>query len=581
MLQKTFHIIEYTEEKAARILKEVAEMPAYRDAGQVLLLMLEQSWDAAGIRKKTAFVREALPKAVIAGATHFDGLGYKDMTENTLFTFLFFDNPAFRVYRLNLAGREEAAVGRELNGILLTHRRLRGVLTLMSKLRRDTGAMLDAAAEGLSDVPFFGADAAANAFFNGKNGMGWVFDGEECRQDVMLAVAFFGEALSIRVSCNFGWFPVGRTMTVTGVENGYTVTEIDGKPAAQVFERYLGLPYKTGAFAPQAMLMVICMNRMIFLKDRERMETDAYRAVAPQAAFLHGNSEIYRGSSGGEMHSALVAVGFREGPADGAARPRPAARAFPVGNEIIPLENRVLTFMRAVTSDLEKATAALLRLEKNLENEVEIKTRENESLSLHVVQTLAAAIDAKDNYTHGHSGRVAAYTREIARRAGYSERAQNEIFMMGLLHDVGKIGVPDAIINKHGRLGDDEFSQIKKHPEMGGRILDAIREMPKLSTGARWHHERYDGSGYPDGLAGTDIPEEARIIAVADAYDAMTSNRSYRGSMEQGRVRAQIEMGKGAQFDPRFADIMLQMIDEDRDFLMREGQKRGGVYGTV
>ena len=123
---------------------------------------------------------------------------------------------------------------------------------------------------------------------------------------------------------------------------------------------------------------------------------------------------------------------------------------------------------------------------------------------------------------------MAEYSKEIARRYGYSEQEQNDIYMMGLLHDVGKIGIPDAVINKPSRLTEDEFEIIKNHPVMGARILKNIREMPKLVTGARWHHERYGGGGYPDGLAGEDIPEEARIIAVADAYDAMTSRRSYR-----------------------------------------------------
>jgi putative two-component system response regulator len=229
-----------------------------------------------------------------------------------------------------------------------------------------------------------------------------------------------------------------------------------------------------------------------------------------------------------------------------------------------------MSFMRAVTGDLERATEELLHLKDNLEDEVERKTRENESLELHVVQTLAEAIDAKDTYTNGHSSRVAAYSMEIARRYGYSRKAQNEIYMMGLLHDVGKIGVPDAVINKPGRLNDEEFEKIKNHPVMGARILKKIREMPKLVTGARWHHERYDGRGYPDGLKGTDIPEEARIIGVADAYDAMTSNRSYRSSMPQSAVREQIEKGKGTQFDPVFADLMIQMIDEDTEYKMRE-----------
>lgn len=212
----------------------------------------------------------------------------------------------------------------------------------------------------------------------------------------------------------------------------------------------------------------------------------------------------------------------------------------------------------------------LVRLQKNLADEVEIKTQENENLSLRIVQTLAEAIDAKDNYTNGHSGRVAKYTREIARRFGYSQKRQDEIYMMGLLHDVGKIGVPDAVINKPAKLTEEEYAQIKTHPVMGDRILKNIRERPKLAVGARWHHERYDGTGYPDGLSGDIIPEEARIIAVADAYDAMTSRRSYRGILPQDIVRNEIKNGKGKQFDPVFADIMLTMIEEDKDYILRE-----------
>ena len=215
-------------------------------------------------------------------------------------------------------------------------------------------------------------------------------------------------------------------------------------------------------------------------------------------------------------------------------------------------------------------TIELVRLQRDLAAEVERKARENESLSLHVVQTLAEAIDAKDTYTNGHSGRVAEYAREIARRYGCPQARQDEIYMMGLLHDVGKIGVPDAVINKPGRLTGEEYEMIKTHPVMGSRILKKIQEMPKLSIGARWHHERYDGTGYPDGLSGKDILEEARIIAVADAYDAMTSRRSYRDILPQAVVREEIEKGKGTQFDPVFADLMLQMMDEDTEYTMRE-----------
>lgn len=215
-------------------------------------------------------------------------------------------------------------------------------------------------------------------------------------------------------------------------------------------------------------------------------------------------------------------------------------------------------------------TLELVRLQNQLAEEVERKTEENESLLLHIVRALAEAIDAKDTYTNGHSGRVADYSREIARRCGYPEEELRKIYMMGLLHDVGKIGIPDAVINKPAKLNEDEFDIIKNHPVMGARILKNIKQLPQLTDASRWHHERYDGTGYPDGLKGEEIPEAARIISVADSYDAMTSRRSYRDPLTQDAVRNEILGGRGTQFDPRFADIMLRMIEEDKNFEMRE-----------
>ncbi|MCR5007697.1 MAG: HD-GYP domain-containing protein [Oribacterium sp.] len=200
----------------------------------------------------------------------------------------------------------------------------------------------------------------------------------------------------------------------------------------------------------------------------------------------------------------------------------------------------------------------------------QISSRKVEEMNIQVVSALAAAIDAKDKYTNGHSSRVAEYSKMIAARSGYSKAEQDEIYLIGLLHDVGKIGVPDEVINKPSKLTDEEFELIKKHPVIGDSILGSIKVNPKLATGARWHHERYGGGGYPDGISGDQIPEEARIIAVADAYDAMTSRRSYRDVMPQDKVRSEIEKGMNTQFDPRFAKIMLQMIDEDKDYSMHE-----------
>lgn len=222
-------------------------------------------------------------------------------------------------------------------------------------------------------------------------------------------------------------------------------------------------------------------------------------------------------------------------------------------------------------------TIDLIRLQTDLASEVLKKTQEIsiqheklERMSTQIINALTGAIDAKDTYTNGHSTRVADYSRKIAARMGLSEEFQNEIHMMGLLHDVGKIGIPDAIINKPAKLTEDEYSVIMNHPVLGARIMKSITEFPKMVTGVRWHHERYDGKGYPDGLAGEDIPLEARIIAVADAYDAMSSRRSYRDVLPQEVVRSEFVKSKGTQFDPKIAEIMLEMIDEDTNYNMRE-----------
>ena len=190
------------------------------------------------------------------------------------------------------------------------------------------------------------------------------------------------------------------------------------------------------------------------------------------------------------------------------------------------------------------------------------------SMMEETANALSEAIEAKDDYTHGHSARVANYSEIIASRAGKNEWECRNIYIAALLHDVGKIGIPGNIINKDTRLTDEEFAIIKSHPVIGNQILQKIVLNPSLSIGAHYHHERYDGKGYPDGLKGEEIPEIARIIAVADSYDAMTSKRSYRDPLPQMVVRTEILRGKGTQFDPVFADIMLDLIDEDKDYQM-------------
>ena len=234
-------------------------------------------------------------------------------------------------------------------------------------------------------------------------------------------------------------------------------------------------------------------------------------------------------------------------------------------------------FVPEVVLERIKRILSLRKLQVSLESEVDRRTaeleesrRKHEILSLQVVKTLASAIDAKDRYTNGHSSRVAKYSKEIALRAGKSIEYQDEIYFVALLHDIGKIGIPDNILNKNSKLTDEEYETIKQHPSIGVEILRNITEMPNIEIGAHYHHERFDGKGYPEGLAGYEIPEIARIIAVADAYDAMSSRRSYRAALPQNIVREEIVKGRGAQFDPYFADVMLKMIDEDIRYEMRD-----------
>lgn len=218
----------------------------------------------------------------------------------------------------------------------------------------------------------------------------------------------------------------------------------------------------------------------------------------------------------------------------------------------------------------------LHRLQTKLAEEVTRQTKyaeerkgRMERLSRETVLALAKAVEAKDKYTNGHSERVARYARLIAEKAGMSEADQNDIYIIGLLHDIGKIGIPDTVLNKTSRLTDEEFAVIKTHTTIGADILKSITEMPGIEQGARWHHERYDGKGYPDGIMGDKIPEFARIICVADAYDAMISTRSYRDTLPQEKVRAEFVRCRGSQLDPKFADIMVQLIDSDPDYTMR------------
>ena len=188
------------------------------------------------------------------------------------------------------------------------------------------------------------------------------------------------------------------------------------------------------------------------------------------------------------------------------------------------------------------------------------KNEQIERMTTQSITTFANALDAKDPYTEGHSERVSAYSTRLARELGLSEDEIDNIRLVALLHDIGKIGVPDSVLKKPGRLTDEEFGMMKQHTVVGSEIIKDINSIPGVVIGARYHHERYDGRGYPDGLKGEDIPFIARIIAVADAFDAMTSNRIYRKHLSTEQVLSELEKGSGTQFDPTIARLLIDML---------------------
>ncbi len=178
------------------------------------------------------------------------------------------------------------------------------------------------------------------------------------------------------------------------------------------------------------------------------------------------------------------------------------------------------------------------------------------------LKTTARIIDAKDEYTNGHSIRVAYYSRELSRKMGFSEKEQERIYAIALLHDIGKIGVPDNILNKPSRLTDDEFNIIREHVTIGGEILEEFTVIEGIQDGAKYHHEKYDGSGYCEHKSGEDIPLVARIICIADSYDAMQSTRIYRNGLSEEKIISELKKGAGSQFDPAIVPHMLSLIEE-------------------
>lgn len=204
-----------------------------------------------------------------------------------------------------------------------------------------------------------------------------------------------------------------------------------------------------------------------------------------------------------------------------------------------------------------------MNLIKKINNELQDTYEKLEKSYMESIQTLRYTVEAKDVYTRGHSDRVSEYAVLIGKKLGLSEEDLRNLQIGGLFHDIGKIGVPDSILLKPGKLTDDEYSEIKNHPTIGAHILSSASIFAPLLPIVKHHHERYDGHGYPSKLAGDDIPYLARITAVADTFDAMTSKRVYRGELDLDFVKSEIENCKGTQFDPQVANAFLDILNND------------------
>ena len=201
-----------------------------------------------------------------------------------------------------------------------------------------------------------------------------------------------------------------------------------------------------------------------------------------------------------------------------------------------------------------------MRTIKEINNELKDKNEELEQAYLDTIGILRQTVEAKDPYTRGHSDRVSAYSVLIGQKMGLDEESIHILRIGGLFHDIGKIGIPDSILLKESKLDDEEYSQIKNHPSIGAHILGDAAVFKDIIPIVKHHHERFDGKGYPSQLQGTSIPLLARIAAVADTFDAMTSKRSYRDAMPLEVVIAEIERCSGTQFDPEIATIFLDIL---------------------
>ncbi|HTO54986.1 MAG TPA: HD domain-containing phosphohydrolase [Myxococcota bacterium] len=236
---------------------------------------------------------------------------------------------------------------------------------------------------------------------------------------------------------------------------------------------------------------------------------------------------------------------------------------------------RLNALTQAQNASLHEMNHSLERKVAERTRELEVKNRELRTAYLSTVRALSEAVDAKDPYTRGHSERVGVYASRIARELGCKREFIERIYLAGLLHDIGKIGIPDAIIGKPEKLTQAEYELMKRHPEIGARILEPVKFLADIVPCVRHHHEWYDGSamGYPERLSATEIPYPSRIILVADTVEAMTSDRPYRKALPIVRVIEEVTRFRGSQFDPQAADAFLRLAEREEEGFLETASK--------
>ena len=239
------------------------------------------------------------------------------------------------------------------------------------------------------------------------------------------------------------------------------------------------------------------------------------------------------------------------------------------------------TFNRGVFTSIDRKLLFGVAVHVGLFLENRKLFSDSEALMMGLLHSLTAAVDAKDTYTCGHSVRVALFAKRLAQEAGFDARFCERVYLAGLLHDVGKIGVDDAVLRKPGRLTDEEFAIIKRHPEIGNRILEGIPQVVDILPGVLFHHEKYNGCGYPQRRGGEDIPILGRIMCIADSFDAMTSSRTYRSAMSLGKAMAEIQACKGTHFDPELAEAFCRIPEEEIERLIAVERDRCNIAVTA